>query len=72
MKFKEIKPIIRNEWLTIYETFPSYNVLREKDNQLLYPDTPNKWDDYKVLMVSGKDDCKLFVYLEHKVKEEVE
>jgi hypothetical protein len=70
MKFKEIKSTIENEWLTIFETFSSCNVLREENNQLLYPDEPNKWDDYEVLMISGKGDCELYVYLEHKEKVE--
>lgn len=69
MKFKEIKQAIKNEWLTIFETFHSCNVLREENKQLLYPDELNKWDDYEVLMISGKADCELYVYLEHKEKQ---
>ena len=66
MKFKKIKQIIRAEYLTIFESFPAYNVLRKENWQLWNPDEPTEWDDYEVGMISGKGDCKLFIYLEHK------
>ena len=66
MKFKEIKQIIRAEYLTIFESFPTFNVLRKENWQLWNPDEPTEWDDYEVGMISGKGDCELYVYLEHK------
>ena len=63
MKFKEIKPIIRAEFLIIFESFPSYNVLRKENWQLWNPDEPTEWDDYQVGMISGKADCELYVYI---------
>lgn len=66
MKFKKIKQIIRAEYLTIFESFPSCNVLRKENWQLWNPDESTEWDDYEVAMISGKADCALYVYLNHK------
>lgn len=66
MKFKKIKQIIRAEYLTIFESFSSCNVLRKENWQLWNPDESTEWDDYEVGMISGKADCALYVYLKHK------
>lgn len=69
MKFKELKPIIKNEWITIFETFPAFNVLRERHKQLLDPEKPTEWDNNDVALVSGIGDCELYVYLYSEDKE---
>ena len=66
MKFKKIKQIIRAEYLTIFESFPGYNVLRKENWQLWNPNESTEWDDYEVAMISGKADGALYVYLNHK------
>lgn len=66
MKFKKIKQIIRAEYLTVFESFPGYNVLRKENWQIFNPDEPTEYDDFEVGMISGKADCKLYVYLKHK------
>lgn len=66
MKFKELKPIIEAERLTIFETFPGYNVLRKENWLMMDADEPSEWDDYEVWMISGKADCEMRVYLEKK------
>jgi len=70
MKFKKIKQIIRAEYLTIFESFSGYNVLRKENWQILNPNKPTEYDDFEVGMISGKGDCKLFVYLKHKENKE--
>lgn len=66
MKFKEIKQIIRKEWLTIFEVFPYNVVLRKEHWQLESYDEPTEWDEHDVDMITGKADCELYIYLEHK------
>ena len=66
MKFRELKPILDTEYLTIFETFPSFNVLRKENWHLWNPEEDTEWDDYEVGMISGKADCAIYVYLEHK------
>ena len=58
--------IIRAEHLTIFETFPAFNVLRKENWQLFDPDEPTEWDDYEVVTISGKGSGALYIFLEKK------
>lgn len=66
MKFKELKPIIMPSYLTIFESFPTFNVLRKEHMTINDSDEPTEWDDYEVDIISGKADCALYIYLKHK------
>lgn len=68
MKFKELKPIIMPSYLTIFESFPAFNVLRKENWQIFNPDEPTEYDDFEVGMISGKGDCALYIYLKHEEK----
>lgn len=66
MKFRDIKPIIKMEFLDIYISEKSCNSLRRKNWQIFDSDEPTEFDDFEVASISGKGDCSLFVYLKNK------
>lgn len=63
MKFKDIKSIVRMELLTILLTSKSCNVVKKENWQIDDPDEPTEFDNFNVLLISGKDDCSLYIYL---------
>lgn len=66
MKFRDIKPIIKMEFLDIYISGKSYNLLRKENWQISDPDGTTEFDDFEVASISGKGDCSLFVYLKNE------
>lgn len=66
MKFRDIKPIIGMEYIDIYISVESCNLLRKENWQISDPDETTEFDDFEVALISGKGDCSLFVYLKNE------
>lgn len=63
MKFKNVKSLILMEELIIWTSYQGCNVCTN-DNFIVYSaDEETEYDEYEVLTISGRGDCRLHVYL---------
>ncbi len=60
MKFKELKPLIESERITIFEVFNSFNIVRKQN---AHCKDLEFYDNYKVVSLSALGEYKMVVYL---------
>ena len=65
MKFKELKPLIIGQHVTVFELFKDSAIMRV-NNCILHTEEYSMWDDYELVRIKGKAAYGLDIYVENK------